>query len=660
MVDLDSNPTKLIEIVEVGKQLLITRGALTTFSIANDVAKYFAILPAIFAFTYATTPGERGPLDALNVMNLGTPQSAIISAIIFNALDHPGARPARAARRQVPGDRRDRAAAPQPAHLRARRRDPAVRRDQADRPASSTTSSARRLACQCAAATGSCSGMAAGVGKTYRMLQEGRQAAAEGRDVVIGYLEPHDRPETAALAEGLEVVPRRRRRARRRSSSRRWTSTRSSAARPSSRSSTSSRTRTRRARGTRSATRTSTRCSTAGIDVISTVNVQHLESLNDAVFELTGVRVRETFPDRMLDEADEVVLVDLSPEALQQRLRAGKVYPRDRVERALAELLPRRQPRRAARARAARGRRGRRGAAAARPCSTRSASRRSASASSRSSSRSRVAAAPAPRVALGAAARRASWTRSGCAARARSRRPRRRRSSRRSGGSPSILGAHFLEEEGDDLVDDGAARGGRARLDVRLRRHARRAPAARDHCAARCVSRMVRELPGVDIRVVADRARAARSCDASEARGRPRRARTQRASRAQPRASSCRSPAQLDPVVLDAAIRIARAEEAMLVPAYLLVVPLELGPSAARPRRSQVAMPLLEAVEQAALRAGVPVDARIERGRTPTHALGACGRSSTSTGSSCPRPAAGPASPRRISPGSSSTRRARR
>jgi K+-transporting ATPase ATPase B chain len=89
MVDLDSNPTKLIEIVEVGKQLLITRGALTTFSIANDVAKYFAILPAMFAYTYATAPGKRGPLDALNIMNLGTPKSAIISAIIFNALIIP-------------------------------------------------------------------------------------------------------------------------------------------------------------------------------------------------------------------------------------------------------------------------------------------------------------------------------------------------------------------------------------------------------------------------------------------------------------------------------------------------------------------------------------------------------------------------------------------
>jgi len=89
MVDLDSNPTKLIEIVEIGKQLLITRGALTTFSIANDVAKYFAILPAIFAFTYAVHPGERGPLDALNVMSLGTPLSAILSAIVFNALVIP-------------------------------------------------------------------------------------------------------------------------------------------------------------------------------------------------------------------------------------------------------------------------------------------------------------------------------------------------------------------------------------------------------------------------------------------------------------------------------------------------------------------------------------------------------------------------------------------
>ena len=79
MVDLDSNPTKLIEVVAIGKQLLITRGAITTFSVANDVAKYFAIIPAAFIATYPE-------LNALNVMQLATPQSAILSAVIFNAL----------------------------------------------------------------------------------------------------------------------------------------------------------------------------------------------------------------------------------------------------------------------------------------------------------------------------------------------------------------------------------------------------------------------------------------------------------------------------------------------------------------------------------------------------------------------------------------------
>jgi K+-transporting ATPase ATPase B chain len=82
MVDLDSNPTKLIEVVETGKQMLMTRGSLTTFSIANDVSKYFAIIPAAFASTYPA-------LSALNIMRLSTPSSAILSAIIFNALIIP-------------------------------------------------------------------------------------------------------------------------------------------------------------------------------------------------------------------------------------------------------------------------------------------------------------------------------------------------------------------------------------------------------------------------------------------------------------------------------------------------------------------------------------------------------------------------------------------
>ena len=85
MVDLDSNPTKLLEIVEIGKQLLMTRGSLTTFSIANDVAKYFAILPAMFSGLFAIG-GHTGPLSVLNIMRLSSPHSAILSAVIFNAL----------------------------------------------------------------------------------------------------------------------------------------------------------------------------------------------------------------------------------------------------------------------------------------------------------------------------------------------------------------------------------------------------------------------------------------------------------------------------------------------------------------------------------------------------------------------------------------------
>ena len=99
MVDLDSNPTKLIEMVEIGKQLLMTRGSLTTFSIANDVAKYFAIIPAMFVATYPA-------LNALNIMRLHSPQSAILSSRDLQRADHHRADSARAARRAVPARRR--------------------------------------------------------------------------------------------------------------------------------------------------------------------------------------------------------------------------------------------------------------------------------------------------------------------------------------------------------------------------------------------------------------------------------------------------------------------------------------------------------------------------------------------------------------------------
>ena len=126
MVDLDSDPTKLIEVVEIGKQLLMTRGALTTFSIANDVAKYFAIVPALFA---GTLPWLR----SFDVMHLHSPTSAILSAVIFNAIIIPLLIPIALEGRDLSTRRGRRAAAPQPAHLGARRRDPAVHRHQADR-----------------------------------------------------------------------------------------------------------------------------------------------------------------------------------------------------------------------------------------------------------------------------------------------------------------------------------------------------------------------------------------------------------------------------------------------------------------------------------------------------------------------------------------------
>jgi two-component system, OmpR family, sensor histidine kinase KdpD len=181
-------------------------------------------------------------------------------------------------------------------------------------------------------------GAAAGVGKTYRMLQEGRQAQREGRDVVIGYLEPHDRPETSALAKGLEVVPRLR---QAHGGLELAEMDLDAVLRRQPELALIDELAHTNAPGMRNEKRYEDieEVVAAGIDVISTVNIQHLESLNDRVFELTGVRVRETFPDRILDEADEVVLVDLSPEALQERLRAGKVYPSERAEVALTNFF---------------------------------------------------------------------------------------------------------------------------------------------------------------------------------------------------------------------------------------------------------------------------------------------------------------------------------
>jgi two-component system sensor histidine kinase KdpD len=177
-------------------------------------------------------------------------------------------------------------------------------------------------------------GMAAGVGKTYRMLQEGSAEAEAGRDVAIGYLEPHRRAETAAQAAALEVVPRRRL-LYRGVELEEMDLPAVLARRPElalvdelAHTNAPDVEHAKRYEDVEDLLE-------AGLDVFSTVNVQHLESLNDQVLELTGTRVRETLPDDVLARADEVVLIDLTPEALIARLRAGKVYPGERIEAAL-------------------------------------------------------------------------------------------------------------------------------------------------------------------------------------------------------------------------------------------------------------------------------------------------------------------------------------
>ncbi len=177
-------------------------------------------------------------------------------------------------------------------------------------------------------------GMAAGVGKTYRMLQEGRAEADTGRDVAIGYLEPHGREETTAQAEGLEEIPPRM--IDYRGTPLAEMDLPAVLARKPELCLIDELAHTN-APGTEHEKRYEDvqDVLAAGIDVYSTVNVQHLESLNDQVTQLTGTRVRETIPDEVLASADEVVLIDLTPEALIERLRAGKVYPRERVPAAL-------------------------------------------------------------------------------------------------------------------------------------------------------------------------------------------------------------------------------------------------------------------------------------------------------------------------------------
>jgi two-component system, OmpR family, sensor histidine kinase KdpD len=181
-------------------------------------------------------------------------------------------------------------------------------------------------------------GYAAGVGKTYKMLEEAQELKAAGADIVIGYFEPHGRQETIAKTEGLEIIPRQN--VQYRDSFFEEMDTGAILARhpqvcvvdefphtnvPGSE-------RTKRWEDVEVLL-------AAGIDVLTTMNIQHLESLNDQVWQISGIRVRETVPDWVVQQADEVVMVDLTPRALLNRLQRGVVYEREKAERALQNFF---------------------------------------------------------------------------------------------------------------------------------------------------------------------------------------------------------------------------------------------------------------------------------------------------------------------------------
>ena len=197
-------------------------------------------------------------------------------------------------------------------------------------------------------------GAAPGVGKTVAMLDEAHRRLDRGTDVVVGYVETHGRPHTAALLDGLEVLPRRQvvyrgaglDRARRRRGPRPPSPGRARRrARPHQRARDHGRARVRRGEAGGGAGRHEKRWQDveqileAGIDVISTVNIQHLESLNDVVESITGIRQQETVPDEVVRRADQVQVVDMSPEALRRRMAHGNIYGPDQVDAALANYF---------------------------------------------------------------------------------------------------------------------------------------------------------------------------------------------------------------------------------------------------------------------------------------------------------------------------------
>ena len=181
-------------------------------------------------------------------------------------------------------------------------------------------------------------GYAAGVGKTYKMLEEAQELRATSVDIVVGYFEPHARKDTIAKTEGLEIIPRRT--VSYRESVFEEMDTASILARHPSvcvvdefpHTNVPGSERLKRWEDVEVLL-------AAGIDVLTTMNIQHLESLNDQIWQISGVRVRETIPDWVVQQADEVVMVDLTPRALLNRLQRGVVYSRDKADLALKNFF---------------------------------------------------------------------------------------------------------------------------------------------------------------------------------------------------------------------------------------------------------------------------------------------------------------------------------
>ena len=384
----------------------------------------------------------------------------------------------------------------------------------------------------------------------------------------------------------------------------------------------------------------------AGIDVYSTVNVQHLETLNDSVCELTGVRVRETMPDAVLNAAEEVVLIDVTPEALLDRLREGKIYPNERIDsalnnffkienlNALREVALRQVAEEVESKRLVREVVGQREDRMIDSAATQAVGERLLALvkpTPRSQRLVRRAWRSAQRLAADLDLLYV-------------RRPGQKLSDEEKEQIKairrlaSVLGARLLIEEGDDLVQtvkDVAERAGqhlcpdrhavaphrpqpvptfhgdqahrgpsRDRYPCRRRPHAREERRMTMSTAELVIAIVLLSAVGYLLIRELQRRRTENSIT--------------------PAATRILFPfagEALSTPALDAALRLARAEGATLVPAYLAVVPLNVALDTPLKKEAEAAMPLLEAVEQRAMAAGVSVDSRIERGRTVRHAL---------------------------------------